>query len=123
MKELDPMILLAVFLEMLGPLLWLLLAVVLLGTAAFVALLVRERRIAARRLVRAQLVGLVGGVLALVLMAQVSSSGFTDAAGPIDWILIVAVYVLGMLGSMVLAYTAVGWACLLRGAGRDEAAA
>ncbi|HLT05661.1 MAG TPA: DUF5368 domain-containing protein [Pseudomonas sp.] len=123
MKELDPMILLAVFLEMLGPLLWLLLAVVLLGTAAFVALLVRERGIAARRLVRAQLVGLVGGVLALVLMAQVSSSGFTDAAGPIDWILIVAVYVLGMLGSMVLAYTAVGWACLLRGAGRDEAAA
>jgi len=63
MKELDPMILLAVFLEMLGPLLWLLLAVVVLGTAAFVALLMRERRIAAGRLVRAQLAGLLGGVL------------------------------------------------------------
>ncbi|HTN31613.1 MAG TPA: DUF5368 domain-containing protein [Pseudomonas sp.] len=114
MKELDPMILLAVFLEMLGPLLWLLLAVVLLGTAAFVALLVRERGIASSRLVRAQLAGLVGGVLALVLMAQVSSSGFTDAAGPIDWILIVLVYALGMLGSMVLVYTVAGWTRLLR---------
>lgn len=114
MKELDPMILLAVFLEMLGPLLWLLLAMVLLGTAAFVALLVRERGIAASRLVRAQLVGLVGGVLALALMATVSSSGFTDAAGPIDWILIVLVYGLGMLGTMVLVYTVAGWTRLLR---------
>lgn len=114
MKELDPMILLAVFLEMLGPLLWLLLAVVLLGTAAFVALLVRERSIAAGRLVRSQLAGLLGGVLALVLMANVSSSGFTDAAGPIDWILIVLVYGLGMLGSMVLVYTIMGWLTQLR---------
>ena len=114
MKELDPMILLAVFLEMLGPLLWLLLAVVLLGTAAFVALLVRERSIAASRLVRSQLAGLLGGVLALVLMANVSSSGFTDAAGPIDWILIVLVYGLGMLGTMVLVYTIMGWITQLR---------
>ncbi len=120
MKELDPMILLAVFLEMLGPLLWLLLAVVVLGTAAFVVLLMRERRIAARRLVRAQLAGLLGGVLALVLMAWVSSSGFTDAAGPIDWILIALVYVLGMLGTMVLVYTLAGWVRLLRG---EDAAA
>src|SRR5690606_37948194 len=120
MKELDPMILLAVFLEMLGPLLWLLLAVVVLGTAAFVALLMRERRIAAGRLVRAQLAGLLGGVLALVLMAWVSSSGFTDAAGPIDWILIALVYVLGMLGTMVLVYTLAGWVRLLRG---EDAAA
>lgn len=78
------------------------------------ALLVRERGIAASRLVRAQLVGLVGGVLALVLMATVSSSGFTDAAGPIDWILIVLVYGLGMLGTMVLVYTVAGWTRLLR---------
>src|SRR5690606_3203550 len=70
---------------------------------------------AAGRLVRAQLAGLLGGVLALVLMAWVSSSGFTDAAGPIDWILIALVYVLGMLGTMVLVYTLAGWVRLLRG--------
>lgn len=109
MKELDPLIVLAVFQEMLGPLLWLLLAVVLVGTLAFVALLVRERGVASRRLVRAQAVGVPGGILALVLMARVSSSGFTDAGGPADWFLIALVFGLGLIGSTILFYTVAGW--------------
>ena len=109
MKELDPLVLLAVFQEMLGPLLWILLAVVVLGLAAFAALLVREKRIVSRRLVRSEAFGLVGGALALVLMAKVSSSGFTDAGGPADWFLIALVFGLGMIGSTILAYTAAGW--------------
>lgn len=72
---------------MLGPWLWVLLGLAALTTAAFIWLLLRQRGIA-RRLVFAQLLGLAGGALALVLMAKVSSSGFTDAAGPADWILI-----------------------------------
>ena len=44
MKELDPSVLLAVFQEMLGPLLWLLLAIIILGTAAFFIVLLRSRR-------------------------------------------------------------------------------
>lgn len=51
MNELDLFVLLAVFHEMLGLLLWVLLAVALLGLAAFVVLLVREKRIVSRRLV------------------------------------------------------------------------
>ncbi len=109
MNQLDPLILLAVFQEMLGPLLWLLLAVVVLGLTAFVALLIREKGLASRRLVRSQALGVLGGALALVLMAQVSSSGFTDAAGPIDWILIALVFGAGLVGSAILVYTAVGW--------------
>lgn len=109
MKELDPIVLLAVFQEMLGPLLWLLLAIIIVGTAAFLILLVRERRVVARRAVLAQALGLFGGGLALVLMAKVSSSGFTDAGGPADWFLIALVFVLGMIGSAIILYTLAGW--------------
>ena len=72
-------------------------------------LLVRDRGIVAQRLVPAQFVGPIGGALALVLMAKVSSSGFTDAGGPADWLLIGLVFGLGLLGTMVLVYTAIGW--------------
>ena len=109
MKELDPMIFLAVFQEMLGPLLWVLILLAVGATLAFVGLLVRERGIVARRLVRAELAGLVGGVLALVLMAKVSSSGFTDAGGPADWFLIALVFGLGLAGTTILMYTLFGW--------------
>jgi Trk-type K+ transport system membrane component len=65
-KELDPLVFVAVFQEMLGPMLWLMLGLAVLGVTAFVALLAREKGIVARRLVRAELIGLFGGVLALV---------------------------------------------------------
>ncbi|MDX9700696.1 MAG: DUF5368 domain-containing protein [Rhodocyclaceae bacterium] len=109
MKELDPMIFLAVFQEMLGPLLWVLILLAVGATLAFVGLLVRERGIVARRLVRAELAGLVGGVLALVLMAKVSSSGFTDAGGPADWFLIALVFGAGLVGTVILVYSVMGW--------------
>ena len=109
MKELDPLVFLAVFQEMLGPLLWLMLLVIIAGTAAFIALLVKEKTINSKRLVRAEFAGLLGGVLALVLMAKVSSSGFTDAGGPADWFLIALVFGLGLIGTAILVYTAIGW--------------
>ena len=114
MKELDLFVLLAVFQEMLGSLLWLLLAIIVLGTLAFVVLLVREKGLVPRRLVCSQALGILGGALALVLMAKVSSSGFTDAAGPIDWLLIVLVFGIGLAGSAILLYTACGWWSILR---------
>jgi len=114
MKELDPLVLLAVFQEMLGPLLWLLILLAVGGTLAFVVVLIRERKVHARRLVLSQLAGIAGGALALVLMAKVSSSGFTDAAGPIDWLLIALVFGLGLVGTTILVYTAAGWRALRR---------
>lgn len=109
MQSMDPMVFLAVFQEMLGPLLWLILFVVIGGTAAFVALLIKEKHIATKRLVGSEVVGVIGGILSLVLMAKVSSSGFTDAAGPIDWLLIAAVFGLGLVGTTILSYTISGW--------------
>lgn len=109
MKDLDPLVFLAVFQEMLGPLLWLLVLLAVGGTLAFVLLLVREKGIVARRLVRAELAGLFGGVLALILMAKVSSSGFTDAGGPADWFLIALVFGLGLIGTSIIVYAFMGW--------------
>lgn len=119
MKELDPWVFLAVFQEMLGPMLWVMLLVAVAAIAAFVALVVRERRFVSRRLVRAELVGLLGGVVALVIMARVSSSGFTDAGGPADWFLIALVYGIGAVGFTILAYAVLGWLERSRGVAPD----
>jgi hypothetical protein len=110
MKELDPAVFLAVFLEMLGPWLWVLIGLAAVAVAAFVALLLRERRLVSRRLVQAELLGLLGGVVALVIMARVSSSGFTDAGGPADWFLIALVYGIGLAATTVGVYSLLGWA-------------
>jgi hypothetical protein len=109
MKELDPLVFLSVFQEMLGFWLWLMVVGGLLVAVAFVALLVRERGIVSRRLVWSELLGLFGGVIALGIMAQVSSSGFTDAGGPADWFLIALVYGVGLVATVVLVYTLLGW--------------
>ncbi len=109
MKDLDPLVLLSVFEEMLGFWLWLLLAIVILGLLAFATLLLRERHLVSRRLVRSEALGIVGGALSLVLMAKVSSSGFTDAGGPADWLLIALVFGAGLVGSTILFYTMAGW--------------
>jgi hypothetical protein len=109
MKELDPLVFLSVFHEMLGPMLWLMLLLAVGGIAAFVALVLREQGLVSRRLVRAELLGVLGGGVALVIMAKVSSSGFTDAGGPADWFLIALVYGVGLVGTTILTYSAMGW--------------
>ena len=55
------------------------------------------------------LIAVMLGVAALVIMAQVSSSGFTDAGGPADWFLIALVYGVGAVGTTVLTYAVLGW--------------
>ena len=109
MKELDPLVFVAVFQEMLGVWLWVIVLSVAVGMVALVLLLARERKVVSRRLVVSEVLGLLGGGLALVIMAKVSSSGFTDAGGPADWFLIALVYGAGLLVTTALVYTALGW--------------
>ncbi len=109
MQSLDPIVLLSVFQEMLGFFLWVLLAIIIIGTVAFIALLLKEKTIVTKRLVISQFIGLFGGVLALILMVLVSSSGFTDAGGPIDWLLIGVIYGLGFVGTTIICYTLAGY--------------
>lgn len=108
MREYDPLVFLAVFQEMLGPLLWLLVLLTVVGVGAFVYVLVREGRVDNRRLVRSELIGLVGGVAALVLAAKFTVSGFTDAGGPVDWLLIGLIWGIGLAGTTILAYAIQG---------------
>ena len=109
MQSLDPFVLLSVFQEMLGFLLWVLLAIIIIGTVAFITLLLKEKTIITRRLVISQFIGFFGGVAALILMVIVSSSGFTDAGGPIDWLLICIIYGLGFVGTTIICYTIAGY--------------
>ncbi|MEW5727180.1 MAG: DUF5368 domain-containing protein [Pseudomonadota bacterium] len=109
MKDLDPFVFLAVFQEMLGPVLWLLIILAVAGLGAFAYVLAREDyTIDSRRLVRSELVGLGGGVFALVLMANVTLSGFTDAGGPVDWLLVGLIWGIGLAGFTILAYAVHG---------------
>lgn len=115
MSELDPIVLLAVFQEMLGaPLLWLLIILGIVTPLAFITLLLRERRLVSSRMLYSQAAGLVGGGLALILMARVSSSGFTDAGGPADWLLIGLIFGLGLVGTTLMLYSIAGWTQALR---------
>ncbi|MFA5678364.1 MAG: DUF5368 family protein [Pseudomonas sp.] len=87
---------------------------------AFITLLLRERRLVSGRMLYSQAAGLVGGGLALILMARVSSSGFTDAGGPADWLLIGLIFGLGLVGTTLMLYSIVGWAQALRRAGHHH---
>ncbi len=114
MKELDPLVFLAVLHEMMGALLWLLAGLAVLSLATFAAVLLRERSVSSARLIRSEVVGVLGGFGALVLMAYVTVSGFTDAGGPIDWLLIAVIWGLGAAGTAIAAYAAQGLAVWLR---------
>ena len=109
MKTLDPMVFYAVLVEMMGPwLLWSLILIALFGVIAFIRVVLRERGLSSRRLIIAEVLGLFGGIGALVLMAYVTVSGFTDAGGPVDWLLVGMIWGLGLAGTTVLSYAALG---------------
>lgn len=104
MKELDPMVFLAVFREMLGWWLWAILAVAVFGLALFAWTLVRERGLSSRCLVRAELLGILGGFAAIFFMWWITSSSLFDVGGPIDVILVLAIWTAGFAGLTILSY-------------------
>jgi hypothetical protein len=116
MKDLDISVFIAVFQEMLGPLLWVLVGLAVIGVLAFLVVLIRDRGLSSRRLVGAELLGILGGVVALFIMWFVTDSGLSDIGGPIDWVLVAVIWTVGAIGSAILAYAAMGFM------GRREAA-
>lgn len=108
MKDVDLATLVAVFHEMLGPLLWVLAALAAVATVAFLAVLLRERGLRPRRLVWAELLGLAGGAGAVLFMQAVTHSGFADIGGPIDWVLVLAIFAAGAVGTALGAYALLG---------------
>lgn len=104
MKELDPWVFLAVFQEMLGWWLWAIVALAAFGLALFAYVVVRERGLSSRGLVRAELAGVIGGFAALFFMWWITSSSLFDVGGPIDVILVLAIWTAGFVGLTVLSY-------------------
>jgi hypothetical protein len=106
MKELDIWVFVAVFQEMLGPALWLLLGLAVVVVASFIAVVLRDRGFSSRRFVRAQIVGVIGGIVAILVMQRITHSGFADVGGPIDVMLIALIWLVGAIGTTMLAYVA-----------------
>jgi hypothetical protein len=108
MKELDLATLVAVFQEMLGWTLWPLVALAALATLLFVWVLLRDRGLVARRLVWAEVLGVVGGVAAVFVMQAVTHSRFADLGGPIDWLLVGGIFGVGFVGTAIGTYGVAG---------------
>ncbi len=108
MQQIDLYTMYVILFEMMGVLLWILVALAVFGIAGFIFVYIKEGQIVSRRLLLSELAGFFGGFLALVIMAKVTVSGFTDAGGPIDWLLIVFIWGLGLVGITILAYTITG---------------
>ncbi|WP_299436535.1 DUF5368 domain-containing protein [uncultured Rhodospira sp.] len=115
MAGFDFAVYISVFLEMMGSILWLLVALAVLGLAGFVYVIMRDGTIHSRRLLRAEILGVFGGFGALALMAYVTLSGFTDAGGPVDWLLIGIIWGMGLVGTTILAYAVMGIFDIMRG--------
>jgi hypothetical protein len=121
MKELDPFVFVAVFQEMLGPLLWVLVALAVVGVAVFLFVVARERRLVLRRFIMAEVVGFLGAVSAVTLMWTVTNSKLSDSGGPVDWLLVLTIFVAGWAGALVLYYGFAGLFARRRGAGLQAA--
>lgn len=110
MKDIDAAVILAVFQEMLGPWFWVTLAAGILALAGFLLVVLRDRGLRSRRLVWSEAAALLGGVAAVLVMQQVTHSGFEDIGGPIDWVVGIAIFAVGALGALVATYAVLGLA-------------
>jgi hypothetical protein len=108
MSTLDPMIFLAVLQEMLGAWLWIGVAAAAAALLAFLIVWQRDGGLRAKRLVRSQAVSVLGGIAAILVMQHVTSSGFRDIGGPIDWVLGVAIFAVGGVVSFIATYAVLG---------------
>lgn len=107
MKELDPLVFVSVFQEMLGWWFWALTALATLGLGTFAYVIVRDRGVNGRWLFRTQLAGVFSGFVAVFFMWWITNSSIYDTGGPIDVILILAIWFVGLVGGAVLFYGAV----------------
>lgn len=90
---------------------WLFWALVVLVLAVVVALafvLMRERRLQARRLILAELIGIVGGVAAVWLVQIMTNSRLADIGGAIDAIAIMGIWITGAFVALIASYAAFG---------------
>jgi len=106
MKELTLPLMIAVFEEVFGRgLFWAMVAAAALVTLAYLYVLVRDRRVAWRKFLLAQLAMPVGAVVAVWIVLAVTNSRLADLGGAIDVITLLAIAALGAVGAAILVYT------------------
>jgi uncharacterized protein (DUF2062 family) len=106
MEELTFETMIAVFEEMFGPFVfWGLIGAVILITAGYVYVLIRDRSLGMRQFLIAQLFMPVGAVLAVWFVLAMTDSQLADMGGPIDFIMLIGIAVLGAIGGAILVYT------------------
>jgi drug/metabolite transporter (DMT)-like permease len=106
MKQLSFETLIAVFEELYGAaLFWTLVGVAALITLGYLYVLIRDHKMSMRRFLWAQLSMPFGAIAAVLFVQAVTHSDFRDLGGPVDWIVMLAVAVLGAGGSAILVYT------------------
>ena len=108
MKELSLETLVAVFTEMMGVWFYVLLAVMVIGFIAIVAVVIKDGKVGAARAIRSELAAPIGGVFGVWLALTVTQSKLADIGGPIDWVLFAAIFVIGAIGGTVVAYVGQG---------------
>ncbi|SEO63961.1 hypothetical protein SAMN04490248_10889 [Salinihabitans flavidus] len=106
MKELTFETLIAVFEEIFGRgLFWVMVAVAVVVTLAYLYVLIRDRSVSWRKFLWAQLSMPVGAVLAVLFVLRMTRSGVSDMGGPIDVIVLLGVAAAGAVGLAILVYT------------------
>jgi hypothetical protein len=109
MKEFDLATLFAVLRELFGPFLWWgLIGLAALTTLAFVVALLRDGGLRSRRLVWSELAGLAGGAGSILFVLWVTNSRPHDIGGPIDWVLMIGIFIAGTVGTALGAYALLG---------------
>jgi hypothetical protein len=108
MSEFDLWVFWAVFAEMLGIWLYVIVAVAAVTTVLFVRALLQEHGLDFRRFVVSQALGLAGGLAALFFMWWITNSSIRDVGGPVDALLVVGIYLLGWAGATMLFYAVSG---------------
>ncbi len=107
MEEFKISTFIAVFEEMFGVALWwLLVAVAVVITAAYLYVLIRDRAMSMRKFLLAQLSMPFGAIIAVLFVLHITNSQFSDLGGPVDVIVLLGVALLGAGGLSILVYVA-----------------
>jgi len=105
MEELTLSTLMAVFEEIFGRgLFWALVVVAAVITVLYIYILFRDRAMSMRKFLLAQLSMPIGAVAAVVFVLQITNSRLADLGGPIDWLVMLGIAVLGAVGFAILVY-------------------
>lgn len=105
MNELTLSTLIAVFEEIFGPaLFWGLVIACAITALLFIYVIIRDKSIEAKRLVRAELWAPIGAAIGIAFVFFITSSNFADIGGPVDVIVLILIGVAGAVGMTILAY-------------------